>query len=214
MTHQPTPEHPPDDGWRAHAACRDSDTRLFTEPGSRDDVRQALAACATCSVRAACLAVALSHDAEADVGIWGGTTEVARRRIRAGSLTVEQALDPDVRRNPEPRKHQVNGTVGNQLPGSSAARPRPVPGPPAPVVTVARDANGDYVSHDGRVIIFQIHGEPPWMLMIDERCVARTRTVTEARRIALTTLHDDHQASMSEPEGRQMVASAQPPQRR
>lgn len=107
MTHQPTPKHAPHDGWRTRAACRDSDTRLFTEPGNSADAHQALATCATCSVRAACLEIALAHDAEADVGIWGGTTEPTRHQIRAGHLTIEQVLDPAVRRNPEPRETQV-----------------------------------------------------------------------------------------------------------
>ena len=214
MTPRPTPQHlPPGDGWRDQAACRDEDARLFTEPDRPDDVRKALATCATCSVREPCLAVALRHSAEADVGIWGGTTEEARRRIRAGRLTVEQALNPDGHRDPEARKHQVNGAVQAQ-PGASAGRPLQVPRLPAPETTVALDEHGDYISADQRVLIFRIHGNRPWALAIDDRFITTTRTVTEARRIAWTTLHDHAQVSLPESAPHQVVAAVQPPRRR
>ena len=212
MTRRPT--HPPDDDWRASAACRGTDARLFTDPESPDDVRQALDTCATCSVRAACLATALRHPPEADVGIWGGTSEETRRRIRAEGLTVEQALNQGGHGRPGPRKHGTNGSVGHRHPEPTVTHARSTPRPSAPELTVARDANGDYVSPDGRVIIFQIHGEPPWMLMVDQRCVARTLTVTEARRIAGATLDDERQASIAEPQAHKTVAPALPSRRR
>lgn len=47
----------------------------------KGDRRQALAVCNNlpCPVRAACLAFALDHHPD---GVWGGTTEGARRRMR------------------------------------------------------------------------------------------------------------------------------------
>ena len=54
----------------------------------------------------------------------------------------------------------------------------------------------------------------PWTLAIDDRFITTTRTLTEARRLAWTTLHDDRQAVMADAEARQAVAPVQPPQRR
>lgn len=65
--------------WKAQAACRDLDTSLFF-PESEADSEEARAVCATCPVRQACLDFALltrQHD-----GVWGGTTESERRRLR------------------------------------------------------------------------------------------------------------------------------------
>ena len=79
--------------WRHQAACRDHPTERFTGPASRRDTAAALATCASCSVRTACLTTALTHEDTADVGIWGGTTVHTRRRIRAGEITIDDALD-------------------------------------------------------------------------------------------------------------------------
>ena len=65
--------------WKAEAACRDLETDLFF-PENDAAAAPALAVCATCPVRDACLDFALStrqHD-----GIWGGMTETERRRVR------------------------------------------------------------------------------------------------------------------------------------
>ncbi|HEX7168415.1 MAG TPA: WhiB family transcriptional regulator [Acidimicrobiales bacterium] len=65
--------------WRAKAACRDLDTDIFF-PDSEEDAAPALSVCASCPVREACLEFALAtrqHD-----GVWGGTTEAQRKRIR------------------------------------------------------------------------------------------------------------------------------------
>lgn len=214
MTLRPTPQQPLDDGWLSRAACRDSDARLFTDPQGPDDVRKAMATCNTCSVRAACLAAALRHSAEADVGIWGGTTERTRRQIRAGRLTTDQAVDPDGKRCPEPGKGRVNGSVRGKQTSAKVAPARPTPRLPAPEITVALDKHGDYVSADRRVLIFRIHGERPWALAIDDRFVTTTLNVTEARRIAWATLHDDRETVLSEPAARQAIAPVQPPRRR
>ena len=70
--------------WRADAACRDGDSEIFFPVGDSDAalevVEQAKAVCQTCPVREACLQYAL-ETRQVD-GIWGGTTEDERRRLR------------------------------------------------------------------------------------------------------------------------------------
>ena len=75
--------------WRTKAACRNLDVEMFF-PDSEADVGPALSVCATCPVRTECLDWAIAtrqHD-----GIWGGTTESERKRIRrrraAGARTA------------------------------------------------------------------------------------------------------------------------------
>jgi WhiB family redox-sensing transcriptional regulator len=70
--------------WRDRAACRDSDPELFF-PDDENDVKSARAKvksakllCRGCPVNAACLSWALASGEQA--GIWGGLTEVERRR--------------------------------------------------------------------------------------------------------------------------------------
>lgn len=77
--------------WRLDAACRGVNPELFFAPGRNDDRgrrlrtlgdmqrAQALAYCARCPVRDACLDYALRFD---ELGIWGGTTYRERRRLR------------------------------------------------------------------------------------------------------------------------------------
>ena len=67
-------------GWRESAACRGLDPELF-HPDRGEDVRPALAVCATCSVTEPCREQAL---ADFEVGVWGATTERQRRIIRRG----------------------------------------------------------------------------------------------------------------------------------
>ena len=71
--------------WRHYAACRDIDPELFFPIGKAGpvvahQVAQARRVCAGCQVREPCLhwAVASGQDA----GVWGGTTEEERRRLR------------------------------------------------------------------------------------------------------------------------------------
>lgn len=73
-------------GWQEQAACRDADLELFFgtegEPKRERLAREAraLAICAGCPVRAACL----SHAAYAPerYGVWGGTTDEQRNTGR------------------------------------------------------------------------------------------------------------------------------------
>ncbi len=72
------------DRWREHAACRSSDPELFFPVGSTgpvlEEIEAAKKVCESCPARQPCLQFAL--DTNQDTGIWGGTTEEERRRIR------------------------------------------------------------------------------------------------------------------------------------
>lgn len=76
--------------WMADAACRGIDPRLMVpreptrgRPEDKNryqrDVNQARVVCAGCPVIKPCLDWAIRHR---EVGVWGGTTEQERRRIR------------------------------------------------------------------------------------------------------------------------------------
>lgn len=65
--------------WRDAAACRGMDTDVFF-PLRGEDVRAAKAVCADCPVSAECLDEALAE--REVIGVWGGTSERERRRIR------------------------------------------------------------------------------------------------------------------------------------
>jgi WhiB family redox-sensing transcriptional regulator len=67
------------EGWRAHAACRDADVNTFF-PTTDEEAEPAKAICATCPVRLECLEFALATRQED--GVWGGLTETERRRVR------------------------------------------------------------------------------------------------------------------------------------
>lgn len=70
--------------WLEGAACDGMDPELFFPskgPTAPQQVREAKAVCATCPVRLACLEYALSVPEH--WGVWGGTTEKERQRIRA-----------------------------------------------------------------------------------------------------------------------------------
>jgi WhiB family redox-sensing transcriptional regulator len=65
--------------WHRQAACRGHSTELFiTSRGGSDGLAKAL--CANCSAKAPCLAAAV-RDPDL-VGIWGGTSESERNRLR------------------------------------------------------------------------------------------------------------------------------------
>lgn len=70
-----------DESWRADAACRDAPPGLFfAGPHENDVAARAREVCASCPVRLECLEFALTHDER--FGIWGGTSERERRRLR------------------------------------------------------------------------------------------------------------------------------------
>ena len=70
--------------WTERAACRDAPPDLFfpvSDVGAaQDQIAEAKQICAGCPVRFECLGHALDRG-EAS-GIWGGTTEHERRRLR------------------------------------------------------------------------------------------------------------------------------------
>lgn len=71
--------------WRDRAACLDMDTNLFFPEAGRNAYRQVERAkriCSTCPVRQECLDYALEFPDRSMPGIWGGTTEGERRRMR------------------------------------------------------------------------------------------------------------------------------------
>lgn len=76
----------PAGAWRREANCSGVDPELFypQRGGSKvlqaEQIRQAKAVCAGCTVRAQCLADALEH--QENHGIWGGLSERERRRLQ------------------------------------------------------------------------------------------------------------------------------------
>lgn len=85
------PRH--EDGtWRESAACRFAEPKTFFPAGDSDadleTVKQAMAMCRTCPVREDCLLFALETK-QVD-GIWGGTTEEERRRLRRAWVTARR----------------------------------------------------------------------------------------------------------------------------
>lgn len=77
-----------EDAWRDRAACRNSDPDLFFPVGttgpSLDEIEAAKALCQGCPVREDCLQFAIETNQES--GVWGGTSEVERRRLRRAWL--------------------------------------------------------------------------------------------------------------------------------
>ena len=74
--------------WHALGACRGLDTSLFF-PGQGESVAEAKAVCAGCTVRVECADYAL--DSGQRFGIWGGTSERDRRRLRIQEREVHAA---------------------------------------------------------------------------------------------------------------------------
>jgi WhiB family redox-sensing transcriptional regulator len=74
--------------WRDRAACQAASAELFFPIGRTGDavehIEAAKSVCRSCPVRAACLRFAIETNQEA--GIWGGTSEEERERIRRAWL--------------------------------------------------------------------------------------------------------------------------------
>lgn len=72
------------ESWRDQAACRHVDANLFFPVGTTgtaiDSIAAAKAVCGSCPARDACLQFAL--ETKQEDGVWGGTDEVERRRLR------------------------------------------------------------------------------------------------------------------------------------
>jgi WhiB family redox-sensing transcriptional regulator len=80
--------------WRERSACRDSDPDVFFPIGSSgpalEQIETARRICAACPVRDECLEFALATNQEA--GIWGGTTEEERRKLRKAWLAKQRLV--------------------------------------------------------------------------------------------------------------------------
>jgi WhiB family redox-sensing transcriptional regulator len=70
--------YPQEESWRESAACKGLDPAIFFPPEEKDEAL-AKAICATCPVRSECLEWAMATNQE---GIWGGTNETERRRLK------------------------------------------------------------------------------------------------------------------------------------
>ncbi|MDP9074479.1 MAG: WhiB family transcriptional regulator, partial [Actinomycetota bacterium] len=72
------------DDWRRQAACRNTAPDLFFPVGvtgqALDQIEAAKSVCQQCSVKLDCLEFALVTNQES--GVWGGTTEEERRKVR------------------------------------------------------------------------------------------------------------------------------------
>jgi WhiB family redox-sensing transcriptional regulator len=80
------------DDWRDHAACRDTNPDLFFPVGTTgpaiEQIEQAKAVCRECVSQAACLDFALVTNQ--DSGVWGGTSEEERRKLRKAWLARQR----------------------------------------------------------------------------------------------------------------------------
>lgn len=65
--------------WYEHAECRGAPAAVFY-PTQGESTAPAKAVCARCPVSVECLAWALDHGEK--FGVWGGTSERERRRMR------------------------------------------------------------------------------------------------------------------------------------
>lgn len=82
-----------DMSWRATAACRDTDPQLFFPVGTTGpaitQIEQAKSVCNSCDSKDICLKFALHTNQ--DTGVWGGTSEEERRKIRRAWLAQKKA---------------------------------------------------------------------------------------------------------------------------
>jgi WhiB family redox-sensing transcriptional regulator len=80
------------DDWRKRAECRDTDPDLFFPIGTTgtaiDQINAAKSVCACCESIEACLEFALATNQES--GVWGGTSEEERRKIRKAWLARQR----------------------------------------------------------------------------------------------------------------------------
>jgi WhiB family redox-sensing transcriptional regulator len=78
--------------WRDNAACRDTDPELFFPIGTTgpavEQIESAKIVCFQCDAQPACLEFALATNQES--GIWGGTSEEERRKLRKAWLAKQR----------------------------------------------------------------------------------------------------------------------------
>jgi WhiB family transcriptional regulator, redox-sensing transcriptional regulator len=75
--------------WTEQAACADADPDIFF-PERGKPTAPAKAICAVCPVRVECLEYAL--DASEKFGVWGGTSEKERRRLRRDRRDIPRSV--------------------------------------------------------------------------------------------------------------------------
>jgi WhiB family redox-sensing transcriptional regulator len=79
--------------WRDTAACRDTDPDLFFPVGSTgpavDQIEAAKRVCDACPAKQPCLEFALVNNQ--DSGVWGGTSEEERRKLRRAWVKQRRA---------------------------------------------------------------------------------------------------------------------------
>jgi WhiB family transcriptional regulator, redox-sensing transcriptional regulator len=89
----------PVEGWKLLGNCVGKEPDIFFPDTAynRDEVKTAKDICAVCLVRAQCMDYALRHD---EVGIWGGTTERERKKIKNRYVRhkVQEAMIEDLER--------------------------------------------------------------------------------------------------------------------
>ena len=82
-----------EEDWRSQALCRDTDPDLFFPVGTTgpaiDQIESAKEVCRQCPAQVSCLEFALATNQEA--GVWGGTSEEERRKLRKGWLAKQRA---------------------------------------------------------------------------------------------------------------------------
>ena len=82
-----------DYNWRHFAACRDTAPELFFPVGTTGNalvqIDNAKVVCHGCDAQAACLEFALATNQ--DSGIWGGTSEEERRKLRRAWVARQKA---------------------------------------------------------------------------------------------------------------------------
>lgn len=80
------------DDWRSVAACQDTDPDLFFPVGTTgpaiEQIDSAKAVCDTCASKAPCLEFAMMTNQ--DSGVWGGTSEEERRKLRRAWLASQR----------------------------------------------------------------------------------------------------------------------------
>jgi WhiB family transcriptional regulator, redox-sensing transcriptional regulator len=81
------------EAWRGRSACRDSDPDVFfpigTTGSALEQIETARRICTACLVNDECLEFALATNQEA--GVWGGTTEEERRKLRKAWVARQRA---------------------------------------------------------------------------------------------------------------------------
>jgi len=79
-------------GWRNNAICRDTDPDLFFPVGTTGQalvqIDRAKEVCDQCTVKVDCLEFAL--ETNQDSGIWGGTSEEERRKLRREYVSFQK----------------------------------------------------------------------------------------------------------------------------